>query len=202
MEKKRIAVFISGRGSNFKAISEHIKNGDINAEIVVVISDNPEAKGLAYARENRYPTQVFEFKKGTDRVKYFESIMDFLEDRDIDLIVLAGFMRVLSENIINRYKHRIINIHPALLPSFPGTHAQRQALEYGVKISGCTVHFVDNGVDTGPIIKQAAVEVKDDDTENTLADRILEKEHIIFPESIKLFCEDKLKIEGRRVKII
>ncbi|HHE64675.1 MAG TPA: phosphoribosylglycinamide formyltransferase, partial [Bacteroidetes bacterium] len=100
------------------------------------------------------------------------------------------------------YKYRIINIHPALLPSFPGTHAQRQALEYGVKISGCTVHFVDNGVDTGPIIKQAAVEVKDDDTEDTLADRILEKEHIIFPESVKLFCEDKLKIEGRRVKII
>ena len=201
MKKKRLAIFISGRGSNFRAIAEHVKSGEIAAEIVVVISDNPDANGLKYAHENGYETRVFEFKKDIDRNEYFESIINYLSDKDIDLVVLAGFMRVVSKNFIDKYKNRIINIHPALLPSFPGTHAQRQALEYGVKISGCTVHFVDTGVDSGPIIKQAAVEVKDDDTEDTLADRILQKEHIIFPEAVKLFCENRLEINGRRVKI-
>ncbi len=200
-EKKRIAVFISGRGSNFKSILDHVQKGDINGEIVVVISDNPQAKGLDYARENNIHFRVFEFNRGVNRDKYFEEIVNYLEGFGVDLILLAGFMRVLSSNIIRRYKNRIINIHPALLPSFPGTHAQRQALEYGVKVSGCTVHFVDEGVDTGPIIIQEAVEVLDTDTEETLAARILEKEHIAYPRAVKLFCDNKLKIDGRRVFI-
>ncbi len=200
-EKKRIAVFISGRGSNFKSILDHVQKGDINGKIVVVISDNPQAKGLDYARENNIHFRVFEFNRGVNRDKYFEEIVNYLEGFGVDLILLAGFMRVLSSNIIRRYKNRIINIHPALLPSFPGTHAQRQALEYGVKVSGCTVHFVDEGVDTGPIIIQEAVEVLDTDTEETLAARILEKEHIAYPRAVKLFCDNKLKIDGRRVFI-
>ena len=199
MKKKRLAIFISGRGSNFKAISEGIKGGDINGEIAVVISDNPDAKGLEYAKENGYPTKIYEYIHGVDRNEYFEKIIEFLNNKNIDLIILAGFMRILSKNIIDKYENKIMNIHPALLPSFPGTHAQRQALEYGVKISGCTVHFVDSGVDSGPIIMQASVKVRDDDTEDSLSDRILEKEHIIFPEAVKLFCEDKLKIKGRKV---
>ena len=199
MKKKRLAIFISGRGSNFKAISEGIKSGDINGEIAVVISDNPDAKGLEYAKENGYPTKIYEYIHGVDRNEYFEKIIEFLNNKNIDLIILAGFMRILSKNIIDKYENKIMNIHPALLPSFPGTHAQRQALEYGVKISGCTVHFVDSGVDSGPIIMQASVKVRDDDTEDSLSDRILEKEHIIFPEAVKLFCEDKLKIKGRKV---
>jgi len=199
VKKKRLAIFISGRGSNFKAISEGIKGGDINGEIAVVISDNPDAKGLEYAKENGYPTKIYEYIHGVDRNEYFEKIIEFLNNKNIDLIILAGFMRILSKNIIDKYENKIMNIHPALLPSFPGTHAQRQALEYGVKISGCTVHFVDSGVDSGPIIMQASVKVRDDDTEDSLSDRILEKEHIIFPEAVKLFCEDKLKIKGRKV---
>ncbi len=200
--KKRIAVFISGRGSNFKSILDKVNEGYINGEIVVLISDNPDAKGLGYAVENNIPYKIFEFVKGIKRDIYFENIIEFLEDKDIDLILLAGFMRVLSQNIIRRYKNRIINIHPALLPSFPGTNAQKQAIEYGVKISGCTVHFVDEGVDTGPIIMQAAVKVFDNDTEESLAARILEQEHRIYPESVKLFCEDRLKVVGRKVLIV
>ena len=199
--KKKIAVFISGRGSNFKAILDAVIRGDINGQIEVVISDNPDAGGLLYARESGIKTAIFEFNKNIPRDSYFNNIIDFLEPYKIDLILLAGFMRVLSKNIINKYRNKIINIHPALLPSFPGTHAQRQALEYGVKVSGCTVHFVDEGVDTGPIIMQAAVEVKDDDTEESLSARILKHEHRIYPESVKLFCDDKLEIRGRRVII-
>ncbi len=200
--KKRIGVFISGRGSNFRAINEEIKKGGINGEIVVVISDNPDAKGLLYARQEGIPTHVFIKEKAEKRDDYFSRIMVKLEEYNLDLILLAGFMRVLSKNIINEYRNRIINIHPALLPSFPGVHAQKQALEYGVKISGCTVHFVDEGVDTGPIIIQRAVPVYDDDTEESLADRILEQEHKAFPEAVRLFCEDRLTVHGRRVYIL
>ena len=159
MRKKRIAVFISGRGSNFMAIQERIERGDVNGEIVAVISDNPSAAGLGYARGKSMETAVFERRRGQPRDVYFQSIMGCLEPLCIDLIVLAGFMKVLSANIIRRYKNRIINIHPALLPSFPGVDAQKQALDYGVKHTGCTVHFVDDGVDTGPIIFQETVPV-------------------------------------------
>lgn len=200
--KKRIGVFISGRGSNFRAINEEIKKGSINGKIVVVVSDNPEARGLVYARDEGIPFHVFIKKKEEKREDYFGRIMNKLKEYQLDLILLAGFMRVLSSNIINEYKNRIINIHPALLPSFPGVHAQKRALEYGVKVSGCTVHFVDEGVDTGPIIIQKTVQVYDDDTEETLADRILKQEHRAFPEAVRLFCENRLLIRGRKVIVI
>ncbi len=199
--KKRIAVFISGRGSNFRAIHEEIEKGSINGEIVALISDNPDAQGLRYGREKGIEDRVFQWTRGVPRDRFFQGIMDYLDQRGIDLIVLAGFMLVISKNIIERYRNRIVNIHPALLPSFPGEEAQRKAFEYGVKYSGCTVHFVDEGVDTGPIIQQRVVPVFDDDNAEILAARILEQEHQLFPEVVRLFCEDKLEIVGRRVLI-
>jgi len=199
MNKKRIVVFISGRGSNFMAIHSEIERGNINGEIVAVISDNPDAGGLLYAKEKGIPCAIFIKRKEEKRSQYFERIMSYLDELKVDLILLAGFMRVLSENIVKRYRNRIMNIHPALLPSFPGENAQRQAFEYGVKISGCTVHFVDEGVDSGPIIFQEAVPVLDGDDADTLAARILEKEHIIYPKAVKYFCEDKLIVNCRHV---
>ena len=201
MRKKSIAVFISGRGSNFRAIHEEIEKGSINGEIVALISDNPDAQGLRYGKEKGIEGSVFQWTRGEPRDRFFQGIMDYLDQRGVDLIVLAGFMLVLSKNIIERYRNRIVNIHPALLPSFPGEEAQRQAFEYGVKYSGCTVHFVDEGVDTGPIIQQRVVPVLDDDNAETLAARILVQEHQLFPEVVRLFCEDKLEIVGRRVLV-
>jgi phosphoribosylglycinamide formyltransferase-1 len=201
MKVKKIAVFISGRGSNFKAIATEVNRGKINAVLDVVISDNPDAAGLKYAHKQEIEYVVFKKKKDQSRSDYFVEISEFLKRRKIDLIVLAGFMKVLSSNIIEEYRHRILNIHPALLPSFPGVHAQKQALEYGVKYSGCTVHFIDEGIDSGPIILQEVVPVFEDDTEDTLSARILEKEHTIYPNAVKLFCENRLIIEGRRVFI-
>jgi phosphoribosylglycinamide formyltransferase-1 len=201
MEKKRIACCISGRGSNFKAILDAVKAKEIQGEIVLVVSDNPNAKGLSFARENGIRSETVVRKKGEPRSEYFERIIRLLEECDVDLICLAGFMKVLSGNIVSRYRNRIINIHPALLPSFPGEEAQRQAFEYGVKVSGCTVHFVDEGMDTGPIILQEAVLVKDGDTEETLSARILKKEHELFPRAVKLFCRDGLTVEGRHVRV-
>jgi phosphoribosylglycinamide formyltransferase-1 len=201
MKKKLIAVFISGRGSNFKALLDEIERGNIQGTIVTVISDNPGAQGLLHAKKKGIEHTVFEKRRGDERSAYFEKILAYLEKKNVDLIVLAGFMKVLSDNIINRYKNRILNIHPALLPSFPGVHAQKQAVEYGVKYSGCTVHFVDEGVDTGPVVLQEVVPVLDNDTEEFLSQRILEKEHTIYPRAVKLFCEDKLMVQGRRVFI-
>jgi phosphoribosylglycinamide formyltransferase-1 len=199
MARKCIAVFISGRGSNFKAILDAVKKGTINGDIVTVISDNADAKGLQYAEESGIEYKVF-VKQGEDsRESYFERIIAFLEGRAIDLICLAGFMKVLSKNIVDRYKNRILNIHPALLPSFPGENAQAQAVEHGVKFSGCTVHFVDEGVDSGPIVVQEVVPVMDNDTEQTIAARILEKEHQAYPLAVRLFCEDRLMVKGRKV---
>lgn len=199
IEGKIIAVFISGRGSNFKAIMEEIKKETIKGRIVLVVSDNPDAPGLLYARENNIECAVFKKKNSDSRSEYFEKIISVLKVKNIELIILAGFMKILSPNIVGSYRNSILNIHPALLPSFPGEYAQKKALEYGVKYSGCTVHFVDEGVDSGPIIAQKAVPVKDGDTEQTLSDRILEKEHIIYPEAVRLFCDNKLSVKGRRV---
>ncbi len=199
MNVKRLAVFISGRGSNFRAIIEEVKNGAIRGKVVVVVSDNPDAPGLAYARRAGIKTAVFQKKREESRDSYFSRIMELLEREAVDGIALAGFMKVLSSAVIRRYPNRILNIHPALLPSFPGTEAQKQAIEYGVRYSGCTVHFVDEGVDTGPVILQEAVPVFDDDDEHTLADRILEKEHTIYPKALQYFCEDRLEVRGRRV---
>lgn len=200
-DPKRIAVCISGRGSNFMAIHRSVQRDEINGKIVTVVSDQPEAAGLAYAREQGLETAVFTRGSGEQRSAYFERLMEHLEERAADLVVLAGFMKVLSPNIIARYRHRILNIHPALLPSFPGTGAQAQALDYGVKYTGCTVHFVDEGVDTGPIVLQAVVPVLDQDEVHTLSERILAQEHRIFPQAVSLFCEDRLEIKGRRVLV-
>jgi phosphoribosylglycinamide formyltransferase-1 len=192
-------MFISGRGSNFKAILEEVKRGTINGEIVAVISDNADAKGLQYAEESGIESKVFA-KQGEDsRQSYFERIIAFLEERNIDLICLAGFMKVLSKNIVDRYRNRILNIHPALLPSFPGENAQARAVEHGVKFSGCTVHFIDEGVDSGPIVIQEVVPVLNNDNEQTLAARILEKEHQVYPLAVRLFCEDRLSVKGKKV---
>ena len=196
-----VGVLASGRGTNLQAIIEAIKEGKIEGRISIVISDNRDAFALKRAKQNNIETEYINFKSFKNREDYDKEIMECLKEKDIDLVVLAGYMRILSPYFIRTYKNRIINIHPALLPSFPGLHAQRQAVEYGVKISGCTVHFVDEGVDSGPVILQKAVEVKDNDTEESLAERILKEEHQIYPRAIQLFCQGRLIIKGRKVFI-
>ncbi|UOD33850.1 phosphoribosylglycinamide formyltransferase [Deferribacteraceae bacterium V6Fe1] len=200
---KRIGVLLSGRGSNFKAIFEAIKSGFIeDAEISVVISDKKDAKGLEFARENGLNALFVNPKDFSDRKAYDLELVKILKNANVDIICLAGFMRIISEEFVNAFENKIINIHPSLLPSFPGLNAQKQALEYGVKFTGCTVHFVDAKVDNGPIILQAVVEVKHDDTVETLSDRILKYEHKIYPMAVKLLVEDKIKVEGRKVIIL
>jgi len=179
MENRRLAVLLSGRGSNFVAIQEAILRGDLNAEICCVISNVPEAAGLMRARDFGL-TAICLPSKGMERGAYDRLLVKTLRPFDPALICMAGFMRILSPEILKAYPSRILNIHPALLPSFPGLHAQRQALQYGVKISGCTVHLADEGVDTGPILMQRAVEVLENDTEESLSARILEQEHQIY----------------------
>jgi len=196
-----IGVLASGRGTNLQAIIEAVKEGKIEGRISIVISDNRDAFALKRAKQNNIETEYINFKSFKNREDYDKEIMECLKEKDIDLVVLAGYMRILSPYFIRTYKNRIINIHPALLPSFPGLHAQRQAVEYGVKISGCTVHFVDEGIDSGPVILQKAVEVKDNDTEESLAERILKEEHQIYPRAIQLFCQGRLIIKGRKVFI-
>lgn len=197
----QIAVLVSGRGTNLQAIIEAIKGGRIDGDIKLVISDNPEAYALKRAKNNQITTKIIHYKKFTNKTEYEKKIIKHLRSYNIDLVVLAGYMRLLSEGFIKAYRHRIINIHPALLPAFPGLHAQKQALDYGVKISGCTVHFVDEGMDTGPIILQKAVKVKQSDTEETLSKRILRYEHQILPEAIQLFAQKKIQIQGKKVII-
>jgi len=201
MKKGRIAVLLSGRGSNFRALYKATKEGKIPAEIVLVITDKKNAPGAASAREYGIETLYFRRKDYPDRVLFDMAIADAIEKRNIDLICLAGYMRILSPEFIKRFRGRIMNIHPALLPCFPGLHAQKQALDYGVRFSGATVHFVDEGVDSGPIILQSVVPVYQDDTEETLAERILKEEHRIYPEAVKLFFEGRLEIKGKKVII-
>ncbi|MGA1862361.1 phosphoribosylglycinamide formyltransferase [Deferribacter thermophilus] len=197
---KRLAILLSGRGSNFRAIYEAISNGDIsNAEIALVISDKKEAKGLIFAKEKGLDARFVNPKDFESREEFDKYIVDLLRGKEIDLVCLAGFMRVITPYFVSAYRNRIINIHPSLLPSFPGLNAQKQALEYGVKITGCTVHFVDEKVDHGPIIIQAAVPVLENDTVETLSDRILKEEHRIYPQAINLIVNDKVEIVGRRV---
>jgi phosphoribosylglycinamide formyltransferase-1 len=196
-----IGVLASGRGTNLQAIIEAIKEGKIEGEIKVVISDNPDAYALKRAKQNNIETEYINFKSFKNREDYDKKIIKTLEEKKIDLVVLAGYMRIISPYFIRMYKNRIINIHPALLPSFPGLHAQRQAVEHGVKVSGCTVHFVDEGVDSGPIILQKAVQVSADDTEESLAEKILKEEHQIYPRAIQLFSQGRLVIKGRKVFI-
>ena len=195
---KRLGILISGRGSNFEAIADHVAAGQIDAGIAVVISNRPEARGLEAARE-RGLNAVSIPSKGLDREIYDRMVMDELGKHDVDLVCLAGYMRLLSASFIRRYPGRILNIHPSLLPAFPGLDAQHQALEHGVKITGCTVHFVDEDLDAGPIILQAAVPVLDNDSVEALSARILREEHRIYSEAIRLVLAGKYRIEGRRV---
>ena len=201
MNKLRIGVLVSGRGTNLQSIIDNIKNGNIPAEIAIVISNISGAYALSMAEKHSIKTKVIEHRNFKSREEFEKSIIEVLRTEGVELVCLAGFMRILSSFFINTFKHRIINIHPALLPSFPGTHAQKQALNYGVKIAGCTVHFVDEGTDTGPIILQEAVPVLDNDTEESLSSRILEKEHILYSKAIMLFAEGKIEIKGRKVII-
>ncbi len=195
----KIGVLASGRGSNFQSIINNIESGHIKAEMSVLITDNPDAYAIERCRKHNIESLVIKPDDFSDRNAYYSHIADELIKRDVVLVVLAGFMRVVGKALIDTYPNRIMNIHPALLPSFPGLHGQKQAVDYGVKIAGCTVHFVDEGVDTGPIIIQAAVPAYHDDTEDSLSERILRKEHEIFPFAIRLFAEKKIKVEGRKV---
>ncbi len=194
----RIGILLSGRGSNFEAIAESIAAGTIDAEIAVVISNRAEARGLEIARQ-RGLRAVCVPSKGLDRQIYDRMVVEELRKCGVDLVCLAGFMRLLSADFIREFPNRILNIHPSLLPAFPGLDAQHQALEHGVKISGCTVHFVDENLDAGPIVIQAVVPVLDEDTPETLAARILKEEHRIYSEALRLVISGRYRIEGRRV---
>ena len=198
---KKIGVVVSGRGSNLQSIIDHIAEGKLNVEIAVVVSDHKEAFALERAAKAGIPTAVVERKGCKDKAEFEDKIDAALRDKGAEVVVLAGFMRILTGHFISRWENKIINIHPALLPSFKGVDAQGQAVDYGVKIAGCTVHFVDEGTDTGPIILQKAVPVFDDDTEETLAARILIEEHKALPEAIQLWAEGKLTIKGRKVYV-
>jgi phosphoribosylglycinamide formyltransferase-1 len=200
-KKGRIAVLISGRGSNFKSIHDAILAGRINAEIGLVFSNKEDAAGLGIARERGLETFFLNPKLFQGREDYDKEVIRQVRKRDVDLICLAGYMRVLSSIFCQEFKHRIMNIHPALLPSFPGLHVQQKAIDWGVKYSGATVHFVAEEVDMGPIIIQAVVPVRQDDTEETLAARILVEEHKIYPEAVRLFFEGRIEVRGRRVFI-
>ena len=201
-----LAILISGRGSNMEAILKTIRKKKIPANPAVVISNKPDAKGLRIAKKLGVKTEVVDSQdfKG-DRVEYDKKIIKVLEKYGVTpengLVCLAGFMRIISPEFIRKYKNRIMNIHPALLPAYPGLYAQKQALEGGAKYSGCTVHFADEKVDHGPIILQSIVNVKDDDTEQSLSKRILAQEHKIYPEAVRLFALGKLKVVGKRTKL-
>lgn len=197
----KIGVLASGRGTNLQSIIDGIESGEIPAEIELVISDNQNAGALKRAEKHGIESSYIEPNDYKNDKKFEAAMLEELAAKDVELVVMAGFMRLLSPYFISKYRNQIMNIHPSLLPAFKGLHAQKQALEYGVKIAGCTVHFADEGMDTGPIILQAAVEVKDDDTEDSLADRILEEEHRIYPKAIRLYAEDQLRVVEGKVKI-
>jgi phosphoribosylglycinamide formyltransferase-1 len=195
---RRLGILLSGRGSNFEAIARNIREGHLNAEIAVVVSNRPEARGLVLAKEMGLPALSIP-SRGVDRENYDRSVITELRDHNVELVVLAGYMRLLSGIFIREFPNRILNIHPSLLPSFPGLDAQYQALDYGVKYSGCTVHFVDEQLDAGPIVRQAVVPVLDGDTVESLSNRILAEEHSIYSEAISMVISGRWRIEGRRV---
>lgn len=199
MHNRKIGVLVSGRGSNFQAVLDKIKADKLPVEIAVVISDKEDAYALTRAAEAGIANFPVVPKACGTKAAFEAKVDEILREHDVELIVLAGFMRILSGDFVQKWPHQIINIHPALLPSFTGLDAQGQALNYGVKVAGCTVHFVDAGMDTGPIIMQKVVPVLDDDTHDTLAARILVQEHLALPEVVKLWSEGKLHVEGRKV---
>ena len=196
---KRIGVLLSGRGSNFEALADSVAAGRLpGAEIAVVVSNREGAPGIDKAKERGISARVIP-SKGLEREVYDRQVVAVLREFKVDLVCLAGYMRLLSPFFVAAFPNRILNIHPSLLPSFPGLESQRQALEYGVKFAGCTVHFVDENLDAGPIVVQAAVPVRDDDTEETLSSRILAEEHRIYTEAVRIVLEEKYRIVGRRV---
>lgn len=197
--KKRIGVLLSGRGSNFEALADSVAAGRIpNAEIAMVISNREGAPGIQRAESRGIPTRVIP-SKGLEREAYDRQVVAVLNEHKVDLVCLAGYMRLLSPYFVAAFPNHILNVHPSLLPSFPGLESQRQALEYGAKFAGCTVHFVDENLDAGPIVLQAIVPVEDKDTEESLSARILKEEHRIYSEAVRIVLDGKFKIEGRRV---
>jgi len=196
-----LGVLASGRGSNLQAILEACARPGFPARVVVVVADRERAPALEHARQHRVPAIWLNPKDFGDRAAYDEALRRLLDEHRVGLVCLAGFMRILTPGLVRAYAGRIVNVHPSLLPAFPGLAAQRQALEHGVRVAGATVHFVDEGVDTGPIILQASVPVHPDDTEETLSARILVEEHRLYPEAIRLFAEGRLTIAGRKVLI-
>jgi phosphoribosylglycinamide formyltransferase-1 len=198
---KEIAVLASGRGSNFQALIDAARPGYFPGVITRLITDNPDAFAIRRARDAGIRVSVLDFASFPERGAYEAALLSEMEECDPDLFVLAGYMRILPGAIVRAFQGRILNIHPALLPSFPGLHAQRQAVEYGVKVSGCTVHFVDEGTDTGPIVIQRCIPVEEGDDEETLAARILVEEHRILAEAVRLFCEGRIRLVSRRVEI-
>ena len=201
MAKEKLGVLCSGRGTDLQSIIDAIEAGQVPAESAIVLTDK-EAYALERARKAGIEAVCVDRKQFDGREPFEKALIEKLEAAGVTLVVLAGFMRILTPYFVGHFAGRIMNIHPALLPSFPGAHAHRDVLAYGVKVSGCTVHFVDEGTDSGPIIMQAAVPVLDDDTEETLGARVLKEEHRIYPECIRLYCEGKLKVEGRKVTIL
>ncbi len=195
---KKLGILLSGRGTNFAAIAESVKHGRIQAEIAIVISNRPEAPGIEHARKLALDARVIP-SKGRQREEHDAEVVAALKEKQVDLVCMAGYMRLLSPVFIRAFPNRILNIHPSLLPSFPGLEAQKQAMEYGVKVSGCTVHFVDEHLDHGAIIVQRAVPVYDTDDDHTLAARILEQEHIAYTDAIKVVLRGHYEIVGRRV---
>lgn len=195
----RLGILVSGSGTNLQAIIDRIESGEINAEIACVISNKADAYALVRASNHGIPTIVHDNGAFADRRSYDAATVDILRGHNVELVVLAGFMRILTDVMVSAFPNAIMNIHPALLPSFPGLHAQQQALDYGVRYSGCTVHFVDRGTDTGPIILQSVVPVEQGDTEETLSARIQKAEHQTFAAAIKLFAEGKITVDGRKV---
>jgi len=197
----RLAVLASGRGSNLEAIMESIEIGKLRAEIVSVVSDNADAKALEKAQSRGIATTVISTRNFRTRQDYDDALAKVIEDAGVDYVVLAGFMRILGNGFVRRFRNRIINIHPSLLPAFPGVNAQAQALDYGVKVSGCTVHFVDEGMDTGPVIAQTAVPVYEDDTADSLSQRILVQEHKLLPRVLQMLSEGRVEVSQRKVSI-
>lgn len=195
----RIGVLVSGRGSNLQAIIDGIENGKIEAEIGLVVSDNPQAYALERCKRHGINFEILERKNFPSKKEFEERLAELLKDKGVQLVILAGFMRILSKNFLRHFPNRVVNIHPSLIPAFQGLHAQRQALEFGAKLSGCTVHIVDESIDGGPVIVQAVVPVLPEDTEESLSERILRFEHRILPQTVQWFAEGRVKVEGRKV---
>ncbi|MFQ3574104.1 MAG: phosphoribosylglycinamide formyltransferase [Thermodesulfovibrionales bacterium] len=197
-----LGVLASGRGSNFQAIIDEIESGRLDAKIKILITDNPNAYAIQRAEKHNIKWIHVNPKDFSSKDTFYERLADILITAEVELVILAGFMRIIGKPLLDAYPMKVMNIHPALLPSFPGLHGQKKAIQYGVRISGCTVHFVDEGIDTGPIIIQAALCVNPEDNEQTLSDKILKLEHKIYPEAIRLYQQGRLRLEGRVVKIV